>query len=207
MAQQSKETKDRSEESGRESRAVERRPTSGGILSRDPFWSPSEFFTASPFSLMRRFADQMDRVFSGDFGDFGRGTGVWSPPIEVSEREGKLIVHAELPGLNDKDVKVEAHDNALIIRGERRQEHEEREKGYHRSERRYGSFYRSIPLPEGAETEQARAEFRDGVLEVSVPVPASRSRGREIPIEAGSASERKRAGSETAGQTRESKTG
>ena len=98
-------------------------------------------------------------------------------------------------------------DDALIIQGERREEHQEDDRGYRRSERTYGKFYRSIPLPEGAQTDKARAEFNNGVLEMSVPVPASHKRGREVPIEAVTSSERKQLGSEGAGQIRESKAG
>jgi HSP20 family protein len=208
MAQESTQAKNRKEESPSQLRGLERRPTSAGVLRRDPFWSPSEFFTASPFTLMRRFAEQMDRAFTGDWGfDFAWDSrGMFAPAIDVSERDGKLIVHADLPGLQKEDLKLEATEDSLIIQGERRQEHEEQERGYRRSERKYGTFYRSIPLPEGAQTEQARAEFKDGVLEVSVPIPASRKRGREVPIE-GSPSERKQVGSESTGQIRDSKTG
>src|SRR5204863_1128010 len=100
MAEESTQTRNRKEESQSQARALERRPTSGGILRRDPFWSPSEFFAASPFGLMRRFAEQMDRAFSGSWGsDFAwENPGMWSPAIDVSERDGKLIVHADLPG-------------------------------------------------------------------------------------------------------------
>jgi HSP20 family protein len=208
MAQENTQAKNRNEESPSQLRGLERRQSSGGVLRRDPFWSPSEFFTASPFTLMRRFAEQMDRAFTGNWGsDFAWDSpGMFAPAIDVSERDGKLIVHADLPGLQKEDLKVEATDDSLIIQGERRQEYEEQDRGYRRSERKYGTFYRSIPLPEGAQTEQARAEFKDGVLEVSVPIPASQKRGREVPIE-GSPSERKQVGSESTGQIRESKTG
>ena len=153
----------------------------------------------------------MEQAFSGNWDSgFGREPmGMWSPAIEVSERGDRMVVRADLPGLNKDDVKVETYDNHLVIQGERRQEHEEQgEGGYRRSERSYGSFYRSIPLPEGAQTEQARAEFKDGVLEVSVPVPASQQqRGRTIPIEAGTTTERKETGSAGTGQPRVSKAG
>jgi HSP20 family protein len=208
MAQENTQA-NRKEESPSQLRGLERRQSSArGVLRRDPFWTPSEFFTASPFTLMRRFAEQMDRAFSPDWGsDFAWDSpGMFAPAIDVSEREGKLIVHADLPGLQKEDLKVEATEDSLIIQGERRQEYEEQDRGYRRSERKYGTFYRSIPLPEGAQTEQARAEFKDGVLEVSVPIPASQKRGREVPIE-GSPSERKQVGSESTGQIRESKTG
>jgi len=209
MAEQSTQTKNRKEESGNQQQALERRPTFSGILRRDPLWSPSEFFEASPFTLMRRFAEQMDRAFRGGWSsDFGwESSGMWMPAIDVSERDGNLIVHADLPGLKKEDVKVEVTDDALIIRGERREEHQEDDRGYRRSERTYGKFYRSIPLPEGAQTDKARAEFNNGVLELSVPVPASHKRGREVPIEAGTSSERKQLGSEGTGQIRESKAG
>jgi len=207
MAELTTQTKNRTEESGSQSRTLERRPAYGSLL-RDPFWTP-EFFAANPFQLMRRFAEQMDRAFTGDWmPDFApEGAGMWSPAIDLSERDGKLIVHADLPGLKKEDVKVEAIDNSLIIQGERRQEHRENDRGYRRSERSYGSFCRTIPLPEGAQTEQARAEFKDGVLEVSVPIPAAQKRSREIPIEAGASPERKQTGSEKAGQKSESKAG
>ena len=210
MAQQTTQTKNRSEESGNQSRTLERRPTYSGLLRRDPFWSPSEFFADNPFHMMRRFAEEMDRAFTGDWMPHfpGQGAGMWSPAIDMSERDGKLIVHADLPGLKKEDVKVEAIDNSLVIQGERRQEHHEDEKGYHRSERRYGSFCRTIPLPEGAETDQAKAEFRDGVLEVSVPLSAARQkRGREVPIGQGTSMESKQTASEKAGHNGGSKAG
>jgi len=130
---------------------------------------------------MRRFAEQMDRAFNGGWGsDFGReSAGMWMPAVDVSERDGKLIVHADLPGLKKEDVKVEVTDDTLIIQGERREEHQENDGGYHRSERTYGKFYRSIPLPQGAETDKAKAEFNNGVLELSVPfLPVTGEVGR-----------------------------
>jgi HSP20 family protein len=150
----------------------------------DPFssWNPSEFF-ANPFTAMRRLSDEMDRNFGRFFGR-EEGGGYWSPAIEVSESGGQLKVHAELPGLKPEDVRVEVANDQLIIQGERKYEHEEKQKGsVYRSERRYGQFYRAIPLPEGTNTEQAKAQFRNGVLEVAIPVPEQKSSRREIPIE------------------------
>jgi HSP20 family protein len=136
-------------------------------------------------------SEEMDRTFGQFFGQQGGASGssgTWYPPIEVAEREGQLHVHAELPGLNPEDVKVEVTDDALVIRGERKSEHEHRIGGAYRSERRYGQFYREIPLPEGVNAEQARAQFRNGVLEVTVPVPQQASNRREIPISTGESS-------------------
>jgi len=142
---------------------------------------------ASPFTFMRRFAEQMDRLFD-DLG-FGSpeiqlrsGEQGWTPQLEVFEREGRLVVRADLPGMQREDVTVEVTPEGLVIEGERRQEHERQNEGYYRSERHYGRFTRVIPLPEGAEAEQAHATFRDGVLEVTVPMAKTQSRRHRIEI-------------------------
>jgi HSP20 family protein len=110
------------------------------------------------------------------------GYGMWSPQIEIFERGSQFIVRADLPGLTKDDMKVEITDEALTIQGERKQEHEEDREGWHRSECSYGSFYRSIPLPEGIKAEEAKANFRDGVLEISIPAPQREGRRRQIDI-------------------------
>jgi HSP20 family protein len=149
----------------------------------DPFslWNSSEFFS-NPFSMMRRLSEEMDRSF-GRFFSREEGGSFWSPAIEVSQHEGQLKVHAELPGLKPEDVHVEVANDQLIIQGERKYESDEKNKGVYRSERRYGQFYRAIPLPEGTNTEQAKAQFRHGVLEVAIPIPEQKSSRRQIPIE------------------------
>lgn len=143
----------------------------------------------SPFGTMRRFADEMDRLFD-DFRtslfprlDFSKMDAAWAPPVEVSERGGQLVVRAELPGLAKKDVRVEIREDAVTIQGERRREREEKGKGFYRSERSYGSFFRQIPLPEGIDPAHAKAAFKDGVLEVTMPAPPKPAKGRSIPIE------------------------
>jgi HSP20 family protein len=156
--------------------------------------------TVSPFSLMRRFSEEMDRLF-GDFGfggnlasGFGREFGrladlegsMWLPQVEAFEREGQLIVRADLPGLTKDDINVDITNDAIQIRGERRQEKEESEEGYYRSERSYGSFYREIPLPSGINRDEAHATFHNGVLEITMPAPARQSTSRRIEIGAGS---------------------
>ena len=141
-------------------------------------------------------------MFSSAWDDreFGsRELGSWTPAVEVREQDGNLVVHAELPGLNKDDVKVEVTNEGLVIQGERKREHEEDRGGIHRSERSYGAFYRLIPLPEGANIDQAKAQFNNGVLEVRVPIPKSQEKSRQIPIEAGE--ERKPVGSQTGQQT------
>ena len=146
--------------------------------------TPQELFSSNPFSLMRRMTEEMDRVIQ-EFGlerDSGDRAG-WSPAIEVTERDGKYNVRAELPGLSPDDVRVEVVNDALVIQGERKVEHEEKDGGVQRTERQYGLFYRSIPLPEGADLDHANAKFQNGMLEVTIPVPQQKENRRPIRIE------------------------
>jgi HSP20 family protein len=149
--------------------------------------APREFFSMAPFSLMRSMAEEMDRVFTGAALSGGTAPAVlWAPSIEVSRHNGDISIRAELPGLKPEEVKVEMIDGALVVEGERKFEKEEDQHGIYRTERRYGRFYRSIPLPEGAKADQARAKFENGILEVTVPVTERPSDRRQIPIESSS---------------------
>jgi HSP20 family protein len=108
---------------------------------------------------------------------------VWAPKVEVLEREGQLVIRADLPGLSKDDVKVEIADGVITIEGERKQEKKEEREGYYYCECGYGSFYRAIPIPEGAEAAKATADFHQGVLEVVVPVPARpESKARRLEV-------------------------
>lgn len=151
---------------------------------------PLDMFT-NPFSLIRRMQDEVNRVFqSGYGGSPGRQDDltnvVWAPPVEVNYKDGKLQVSVELPGIRDADVNVEINNDVLVIRGERKEEREENERGMRRTEIRYGQFYRAIPLPDGANPEQATAEFRNGVLQVNIPVAQN---VRQIPVQTGTGSQ------------------
>jgi HSP20 family protein len=138
---------------------------------------------------MQRMADEMDRMFD-DFG-LGRrwlrpswgetGAAIWAPEVEVFQKNNELTIRADLPGLKREDVTVDITDNEVCIQGERKHEKEEEREGYYRSERGYGSFSRVIPLPEGAISEQAKANFKDGVLEITMPAPPA-SKGRRLEI-------------------------
>jgi len=135
---------------------------------------PLGFFDDDPFSLMRRMQREMNRVFSqAGVGSSVRGddslSTAWVPAAEIAYRDGNLIVSAELPGLTEKDVKVEINDDFLTIQGERKVEQEETEGGIRRTERKYGEFYRAIALPEGADTEHAQRNVRE------IPVQATNS--------------------------------
>jgi HSP20 family protein len=134
---------------------------------------------ATPLNFMRRFSEEMDHLYE-DFG-LGRGwltpmldkaqlpQGPWSPQIEILERDNELVLRADLPGLTKDDVHVEIASDGITIAGDRKNEHEEKGKGYFRSERSYGKFYRRIPMPEGVKFEDASASFSNGVLEISIP--------------------------------------
>lgn len=150
----------------------------------------------NPFGVMRRFTEDMERMFDDfdglrvpgffnkEFYPFGAQFKdfEWMPQIEVRQTNGDLMVKAELPGLTKHDVKVELTDEALTISGERKEEKEEKREGFYRSERSYGRFYRQIPLPEGAKTDKANAVFTNGVLEVKIPVAKTESKTRKIKI-------------------------
>ena len=167
----------------------------GGALQRRSVAPMVGAFGLSPFSLMRRMMEDMDRLFGDVSGgaletkgwpQASRGAlgAVWSPAIEAFERDGNFVVRADLPGLSPDDVRIEATDDSLVIEGERRSEIEvEGEGGVYRSERTYGRFSREIPLPDGADPSKAQARFENGVLEVTIPMPQELSRRRRIEIQ------------------------
>jgi HSP20 family protein len=204
MAQKGKQSRQRGKNEGRETQrgkgesrpqhTTSKKESETAIAQRERF-SPDRS-TISPFSLMRRFSEEMDRLF-GDFslaGGFGREFGrladlessTWLPEVEAFERNGKLTIRADLPGLSKDDIDVNITGDAVVIRGERQQEKEENKEGFYRSERSYGSFYREIPLPSGVKPEEANATFRDGVLEITMPAPARQPTSRRVEIGAGS---------------------
>jgi HSP20 family protein len=132
-----------------------------------------------PFGLLRDFETDIDRWFGSDwfrddlFTDrfFTKGfEGSWKPAVDIEEKDGKLIMKAELPGVNKEDIHVEVKDGYLNLRGARNLEHEDRDKGYHRIERSFGSFERSFVLPEGVTAEDIHAHYKDGVLELIMSV-------------------------------------
>jgi HSP20 family protein len=149
-----------------------------------------------PFELMRRLDEDMDRLFGQLWGGGrslmrGRGSdmqSMWMPQVEVFERGGKLHVRADLPGLKKDDVKLSVESDQLVLQGERRSSHEEgdEQSGYFHSERSYGSFYRTVPLPEGVDPSKAEATFKDGVLEVRLDAPGrQQAQAKQIDIREG----------------------
>jgi HSP20 family protein len=141
-----------------------------------------------PFTAMRR---EMDRLFdeatrSLSLARPAMGLGVMAPRVDVKETEAGIEVQAELPGVAEKDIEVQLKDGVLTIKGEKRQEREEKEKGWYLMERSFGSFLRQIPLPVEVEEERVEARFDKGVLHVSLPKSAgAEARARKIEIKAG----------------------
>ncbi len=128
----------------------------------------------SPFAALHR---EMDRLFEDFFGEREfwplwprRGAG-FVPSVDVQETDKEFRVVADLPGLDEKDVQVDLTDDGLSIRGEKKSDREEKREGYYRAERSYGSFERFIPLPGPVQGDKASAEFKNGVLTVTLPKP------------------------------------
>jgi HSP20 family protein len=165
-----------------ESQAMEPRRQDEG--SRMESWGAS-----SPFGLMRRFFDDIDRMVEGfgfpTFEHFSPWSGpeAFSARVDMFVRDGKLVITADLPGMSKDDVKVDIADEALVIEGERKYEHQDRKEGLYRSERSHGRFRRQIPLPPGVKTDSATASFKNGVLEISMDAPQLVKSSRRIQIQ------------------------
>ncbi|MGE5839060.1 MAG: Hsp20/alpha crystallin family protein [Deltaproteobacteria bacterium] len=141
-----------------------------------------------PFSLLRR---EIDRLFE----DFTRGFVLepfrrieerlrqYTPVVDVSESEKEITVNVELPGMDEKDVEVSLTDGHLMIRGEKKEEKEEKKKGYYRTERSFGEFNRVIPVPTGVDTNKVSAVFKKGLLSITMPkTEEAQTTVKKIPI-------------------------
>ena len=147
-----------------------------------------------PFTLMRQMQDEVDRWFGRlGFGGLmspstwmsraGEHAGDWTPAIEAFQRGNEFVVRVEAPGMSRSDLTVEAGDDALTIRGERKHEQREEREGVFWSERSYGSFMRVVPLPPGTISDSAKATFTNGVLEIVIQAPSQEARrGRRVDI-------------------------
>lgn len=186
----------------------------GGNSTLPPsLWSdPLETFI-NPFSLLRRMQNELSQAFTSD-SNLSRRTGgetqaagdsltnvMWVPAIEVAMQDNNFVISAEVPGVPDEDIRVQVTDDSVIIQGERQVEREEDRGAIRRTERAYGQFYRVIPIPDGADPEQARAEIQNGVLRVTVPISQSRSNTREIPVQTGASSSGTQSGTQSGAQT------
>jgi HSP20 family protein len=142
-------------------------------------------WNASPFDSMLRLSREMDQLISSFFGNrfvtrSDDMSSLWSPQIDVRRKGDSIVIHAELAGIAKDAIQIEATEEGIAISGERRETREEgaKDSDYHLSERSFGSFYRNIPLPDGAQVEEAKANMRDGVLEITVPFRPTQARKR-----------------------------
>lgn len=126
-----------------------------------------------PFRDMLNSQREFDRLFKEAFNPiFGEGelsTRTWAPPVDIYENENDIVLKAELPGVDPKEVEIRVEDNTLYLKGERKFEKETKEENYHRVERTYGSFARSFSLPNSINAEQVKAEYKDGLLTLTLP--------------------------------------
>lgn len=120
-----------------------------------------------PFGELADMRTRFDRLL----GDFADGNRDWMPAVDVIRDDGHLVVHAELPGIKPEEVEVKVDDDVLTIAGKHEDTSEEQEKDFVRRERRYGAFSRKVSLPPGVDATKIKATTKDGVLEVTVPLP------------------------------------
>jgi HSP20 family protein len=140
-----------------------------------------------PFSLFR---DEMNRLFDSFFRGFDiepfEPRIAFSPKVDVSETEKAFTVSAELPGMDEKDIDVSLEKDRITIKGEKKEEKEEKGKDFYRAERSYGSFVRTIPLPKEIDTEKVEAQFKKGLLTITLPkTPEAIKEVKKIPIATG----------------------
>jgi HSP20 family protein len=171
-----------------DTRGVQRQSRSDRGMAR-----PDAYAFMSPFALLQRF---LTEDISGIFDQTGsrsiapatrtRGAGdmlTWAPKVDVLQRGGELVIRADVPGVDPAEIAVDITPDAVIMSGQRNEERVEDGDGVYRVERTTGAFYREIPLPEGANVDQAKASFKYGVLEIAVPISSNQtSRGRRLQI-------------------------
>lgn len=138
-----------------------------------------------PFRDMNVLQERMNRLFEdvnrGWRSDEPASTTTWSPAVDIFETESEIVVKAELPGVDKNSISLNLERNVLTLRGERRFEKETKEENYHRIERSYGSFSRSFSIPATVEEDKIRAEYKDGVLKISLP-KREQVKPKQIPI-------------------------
>lgn len=128
-------------------------------------WDPFRDMVSLREKMNRAFED----VFSGRSEDKEMVTSSWAPAVDIYENENELVLTAEVPGVDEKDIEIKIEDNTLSMRGERKFEKEAKEENFHRIERSYGSFYRVFSLPHSIDAEGIRAEHENGILKITMP--------------------------------------
>jgi HSP20 family protein len=146
-------------------------------------WRP-RLMTRGPFRELARLEREMEDMFgrlpAWPWGERERG---WAPAVDMVDHKEEFVLRADLPGLDEKDIEVTVEDGTVTIRGERKEETEEKKEDYYFSERTYGVFARTLPLPAGVEADKVKATFKKGVLEVHMP-KAKETKCKKIEIKA-----------------------
>jgi HSP20 family protein len=148
---------------------------------------PTRFEEWNPFFALRNEMDKVfDNFFRGfDLEPFGKTPGVFQPKVNVSDGEKEITVSVEIPGMDEKDIELSLTKDTLTIKGEKKEEKEEKTKNYHRMERSYGSFSRTLPLPVEINTDKAEAAYKKGVLTIVLPkTEKAVKETKKIPIKA-----------------------
>ena len=143
-------------------------------------WEPLREFTTLQNEMNRLFGSVFDEPAAGNGGTLRR----WMPAMDLLETDSHFVLRADLPGMSEEDVNIEVEERVLTVSGERKAEHTERKDSYQRIERAFGSFSRSLTLPDGVDAEAVSASFDRGVLEVQIPKPEQR-KPRKISIGVG----------------------
>ena len=147
-----------------------------------------------PFRDLRSLQEEVNRLFSTNlnraFGDEGIGRGAWAPSVDIYENKDQIVLEAELPGMKQEDFDLSIENNVITLRGERRFEKTDDSDNYHRVERSYGSFTRSFTLPQTVSAEDAKAEYTNGVLRVTLP-KREEAKSRRIQISGAGSSQPK----------------
>jgi len=142
-------------------------------------WDPFRDMTSLQERMNKLFEDSLMRSRTSDQ-EFPMGS--WSPPVDIFETDDKVVLKADLPGIDQKDIDLRIEDGVLILRGERKFDKEKSQEDFHRIERAYGSFHRTFRLPGSVDQSQVLASHKDGVLEV-VLIKKADTRPRQIKVE------------------------
>jgi len=139
----------------------------------------------TPFRSMLDIQDEMNRLFDSfrnrGTDESGSGQLTWGPSVDIAENDDEILVHAEIPGMKKEDIKIIIQDNVLTLKGEKKQETEDKKKNFHRIERTFGAFERSFSLPSAVQVDKIKAGYKDGILSIVLP-KAEEAKPKQIDI-------------------------
>jgi HSP20 family protein len=139
--------------------------------------------TRSPFEGLTTLFDDFESIYD-DFFVTPAYSGIWTPAVDIEEKDGMYLLRADLPGMEKKDIHIELKDGCLTLKGVRESKVEEKEGNYRKIERSYGCFERSFRVPEGVTEKDIKAKYHDGVLELSIPAPkVEKPKAIEVKVE------------------------